>query len=294
MSPLAALLLSFVVQQPPAFAAEVESVHLDVFVSVKGTPVLGLSAADFEVRDNGVVQAAELVEVERVPIRVVLVLDTSASVAGGKLDQLRGAARALLQDLRRGDEAALLAFSHELRLQVPPTLDREAVERALGGIEASGSTAGFDALYAAVTLPATATRPVVVLFTDGEDNASVLSAEDAREAVDESGALVHVVGIEPPADPRTVDARIVEGDLGVALRGIAEGSGGRLWRAASAERLREAFLRILDEMRTRYLLRYVPRGIPRAGRHRVEVRLKGRKAELRTRRGYVVTARPPL
>ena len=104
-------------------------------------------------------QPVELVGVESLPLTTFLVLDTSGSVDGEKLAQLQAAGRALLGGLRAGDEASPLTFDEEVRVRVPPTSDRERLERALGGIRPGGATALFDALYAG-TMLASGPRPL--------------------------------------------------------------------------------------------------------------------------------------
>jgi hypothetical protein len=88
---LAPLLL---VQAPPVFRVGVEAVSVDVLVTKKGTPLRGLRAEDFAVKDNGVLQRVEVVDRRTTPTTVVLALDRSASVSGSKPALLRAAARA--------------------------------------------------------------------------------------------------------------------------------------------------------------------------------------------------------
>jgi Ca-activated chloride channel family protein len=269
-------------QGPVVFRAEVAAVHVDVFVTSRSRPVGGLRAEDFEVLDNGVRQAVTLVAAEAVPVEALLVFDTSGSVRGAKLADLKAAARTFVDGLGPRDEVDLLAFSHELRGQGPSRPARAALREALEGLGAGGATALYDALYVAFRRPSGAGRPMIVLFTDGDDNRSWLGPEELREANLRSNALLYVVAT---ASPKSRSALLV--------RELAEATGGRYWRAESSRRLQERFLDILDEMRTRYLLSYEPRGVERTGRHRLEVKVKGRKAEVRHRREYVVSGPSP-
>jgi VWFA-related protein len=133
-----------------------------------------------------------------------------------------------------------------------------------------------------------------VLFTDGEDNMSWLSERQVRAAAERANALVQVVGLRPneglrepvagtgPAPPEPEHLR--------ALRQVAELTGGRFWEAESPARLADAFAAIIEAMNTRYVLRYEPQGVQRAGWHRIELRLRGPKGDVRARRGYWVGA----
>jgi VWFA-related protein len=296
-------------QPVPTFTASVEAVYVDAFVTRDGEPVRGLAAADFEVRDNGVKQKVTLASLEEVPIVAVLAFDASGSVAGRSVDDLRAGGRALLAGLRSQDQAALIAFSDELRVVVPQEGDRSAVARALDDLRPRGVTGLWDGLYAGLKLPVSRGRPMVVLFTDGQDNVSWLTREQVHRVAEESDAVVYVVAIVtdpdeqrplgvPGAMPTVVSvpslsrARSMEVSALRGLRELAEATGGRLWPASSTAQLKPTFLRILTEMRERYLLSYEPEGVKREGRHRLDVKVKGhRGAAVRSRPGYFVAPR---
>jgi hypothetical protein len=161
--------------------------------------------------------------------------------------------------------------------------------RALSRLRAEGWTAVFDALYAGILLSAGELPPLVVLFTDGEDNMSWLGGADLRLVAERSNALVHVVAWHPPLapEPPRLPPRLTESPQERGLREIAEASGGRFWGADSPARLREAFAAIADAMGHRYVLRYEPTRIT-PGWHRLEARLRGVKGDVHVRHGYWV------
>jgi VWFA-related protein len=266
--------------QAPVFRAGVESVYVDVFVTRGGVPVLGLDASHFELKDDGRLQRPELLAVESVPLTTFLVFDTSDSVRGAKLQALRAAAEAFLAGLRPADEVGLVTFSEEVRWLARATADKEKVRRALARLSAKGATAVWDALSAAMTLLPTASRSLVVVFSDGEDNMSWLDAPRVHAQAARSNALVQVVGLSSPS-PLGGEPAYVED-----LREIAELTGGRFWRAGSSARLADAFRGIIEAMNTRYVLRYDPGAQAKPGWHRIELRLKGVKGDVRARRGY--------
>lgn len=266
-------------QTPPVFRAEVESTYVDVFVSNGGRPVPGLRAANFELEDNGVRQHVELVATDTRPVQAVLVFDNSYSVKGEKLAALVKAGEAFLAGLRPADEAALISFSHEILWVGGPTADKEAVRRALYRLEPRGPTAMFDALHVALTLGDRFGRALVVLFTDGDDNTSILGEQELASVTERQNALLHVVALGGRADQMRI------------VRELAERSGGRLWRPDSPRKLGEAFAAIAASMSERYVLRYAPQGVRREGWHRLNVRLKGAKGTVQARRGYWVAGR---
>lgn len=284
-------------QTQPVFRADVETVYVDVFVSLGGQPVPGLKAGDFELKDNGITQRLELATAETLPLLAVLVFDTSSSVDGERLAALRAAGEAFLLGLRPADQAALVTFSQEIAWLAGPTSDKAVIRGALERISALGITAAYDGLYAAIALSETSGRSLVVLFSDGEDNVSFLSEQQLRGVAERSNALIHVVGWRPAAQMGwrpggfggvSEPFEVPEPEHIRVLRRIAEASGGRFWGADSPQRLREAFAAIADAMGHRYVLRYEPSRVKREGWHRLEVKLRGHKGEVQARRGYWV------
>jgi Ca-activated chloride channel family protein len=239
----------------------------------------------------------ELVAVESLPLVAVLVFDTSGSVEGMKLVALRAAGEAFVAGMRPQDEIGLVTFSHEVRLVIRPTTDRGGLQRALRDLAARGPTALWDALYAGLLLVPERSRALVLLFSDGEDNLSLLEEADLRTEAERSNAVVHAVGVRSPAVPAPLGPRgrprdETEPDHVRALRQTAEATGGRFWIAESPARLTEAFSRIVAAMNTRYVLRYEPRGGVTEGWHRIDLRLRGVNGEVRARRGYFRAGRP--
>jgi VWFA-related protein len=288
----------------PTFAVEVENIYVDAFVTLRGEPMTGLLANDFELRDNGVVQQLELAAADAQPLLAVLAFDVSNSLGGGKMESLRAASQALLGSLRPEDEATLMAFTDEVHWVVEPTTDKATISRALSRLKPTGGTAIMDSLYAALTLPTTRARTLVVLFTDGSDNASWLDWKQVQKVAERSNALIQVVGLSPPklttsGESANFGIRSVsvesatelefEGPWG--LRQIAETTGGRYWEAESLDRLKTAFTSIAEAMGKRYVLRYSPENVKREGWHKIDLRLRGKKGDVHTRKGYWVAAR---
>jgi len=275
---------------PPTFAVGVEGVYVDVFVTDGNRPVVGLTASDFELRDDGTLQPVELVAVESLPMNTLLVLDTSGSVAGEKLVQLQAAARALLNGLRPDDEASLVTFDQEVRVRVPPTADRARLERGVNGILPGGATALLDALYAGTLLAWGPGPSLLVLFTDGEDNMSWLEAGDVRRVLLQSNVLVQAVGIVPAVEPTRYPNGAVrpppEEPHARLLRQLAELTGGQYRPAAAPGQLAGAFLSILEAMKTRYVLRFDPGRSRREGLHEIEVKLVHRRGKVHCRKAY--------
>jgi VWFA-related protein len=263
-------------QQAPIFRTGVDVVRVDVLVTEGGRSVSGLTAADFEVTDNGVPQQVELATTAA-SVKVVLVLDTSGSVAGQKLERLKAACRALFRGIRPQDSAALLTFSERLVLHVRDEGDLTKLEAALVGVRAGGRTAMRDALYAGLSLAAPDTsRTLLILFSDGLDNSSWLPLPTLTDSLRRSMVVVYAVD----ASSRVAGSNLVLGQ-------VAETSGGQYLQASAGEGLASVFVGILDQFRARYLLTYTATGVMRGdGWHAVKVRLKSKKASVKARSGY--------
>lgn len=272
--PVVALLAAQLASAPQTtFRSGVEVVELDVSVTRGGVPVAGLTARDFALTDNGAPQEVASVTLEKLPLSVTMVLDTSQSVAGQRLQHLVQAGTGLAAALHPEDRAALVTFSHAVDLRVPMTGDLTAIRDALGAMNGSGATALRDAVHLALQLqPHDQTRPLMLVFTDGHDTASWLTEDAAIDSARRAGVVIHVVRVESDA----------------FLDKLTQISGGRSWSATSDRQLQDLFTKALDEMRARYLLTYTPRGVRQTGWHELKVKLKNGSADVTARRGYFV------
>lgn len=272
--------------QAPQFRSRVEAVRVDVSVMRGTTPVSGLTAANFGLTDAGVPQSITGVSVDTVPLKITLVLDTSGSLAGERMADLIAATRGLVEVLKPEDSVAVLAFSEAAQLAVSATRDRPTVLRALRGLKAEGATSLYDALFLALQLRDNTAdgRSIALVFSDGRDTASWLSEANVIEAARRSGVVVQVVELA------TSGQRPSRSGASRALDRLADAGGGRRWSASSSRDLRELFVRVLEELRSRYLLTYYPTGVPREGWHDVKVSLKGARGDVIARPGYFVAS----
>jgi len=283
--------------QTPRFRSNVAVVRVDALVTDGRRPIGGLTAANFELRDNGVLQKIVDVHFETLPLNIFCVLDVSASVEGHPLLQLKDGMSALIDTLTGGDRAALLTFSNRLQLHTRLTGDRDRLRSAAKAVKATGSTALFDAIFAGLALrEADEGRPLMLLFSDGKDTASWLSASKVIDAARRTDVVVYIVAarsavaLQPPWT-RSLSSRLqrpslIERAAEHFLEELADATGGRVVFTDIETPLREIFLDTLDEFRRRYVISYQPTDVAAGGWHAIDVRLRGRSGQVKARRGY--------
>lgn len=262
-------------QEAQIFRTRTDVVRVDVLVTADGKPLAGLGPGDFEIIDNGVRQQVDLVSFEQLPLNIVLALDVSESVSGERLAHLTAASRAILDRLQRGDQAALVSFSHVVRLGAGLSPDPGVIARALEGAGSGGDTSLVDATYTAMLVgESDVGRALVIVFSDGLDTSSWLGADAVLEVAKRTDAVVYGVAV------RSVG-------MSPFVRDLAAQTGGRQFEVDSTKDLGEAFAGILDEFRRRYVIGYSPQGVPPGGWHTLTVRVTGQRGVARARPGYL-------
>lgn len=274
-------------------------VRVDVLVTRGQELVRGLNADDFELRDEGVPQKVAEVEVEQMPLNLILAFDTSGSVAGERIHSLVQAGNSLLERLGPDDRVALLSFAGRVHLLAPLTPSRQQIQGAFATLAAQGATSLRDAAFAALALrEADPGRTLVLIFSDGADTSSWLRATAVIEAAKRTDAVVYAVAIAGqrltwtissqapgryvPAQPKV---QTIE-EAGKFLDHLTDETGGRVLFANSNKDLRATLTQTLAEFRDRYVLSYTPTGVSPTGWHRLDVKLKTKAGKVTARRGY--------
>lgn len=261
--------------QQPVFSSRAEAVRVDVLATRDGKQLRGLRPADFEVRDNGVLQQVTLLSADDLPLNVVLALDLSDSVTGSRLGDLQNAGRSLLNALTDRDGAALVTFGFAVTAAQRLTLDRRVVASALAQPAGGGQTALIDGCFAGLMLGASEVgRSLLLVFSDGVDTASWLTAD----AVIDTARRADVVTYAVVADDKLKQS---------FLRDLTDVTGGDLLEVKSTTDVEATFLRLLNEYRQRYLLSYTPTGVGKEGWHKIDVRVKQPNVTVRARPGYL-------
>jgi VWFA-related protein len=280
------LCAGLVAQQPaPSFRSSVDAVFVPVSVTDRNRPVTGLTAADFDLLDNGVAQVLTAAPVESLSVDVTLVLDTSGSVKGPALEQFKADVQDIAESMQTNDRVRLITFATSVTdvFGLQPGGARLPVER----IEAGGATSFYNALAAALMAFPQAERPQLVFgFTDGLDNMSFLDARQVATLAGHSGASLYLALVAP--GDRAV-GRMTPYDGGPNRRVLQEAvarNGGALYEKPAGTPLPALFRQVLDDFRASYVLSYTPRGVTSKGWHEVVVRAKNSRYTVRARKGY--------
>ena len=268
------ILLAAAVALQPTFSTRVEGVRVDVLVTDSSRrPLRGLTAADFMIRDNGVTQEVDVVSFGEIALNVGLAFDLSESVAGTRLAQLKAASQALTAELAPADQSALVTFDTVVSLPCPLSTSRSCVGAALNAATPQRETALVDGVFAGMMVGESEVgRSLLMVFSDGLDTASFLNAERVLELGRRSDVVVY-----------PVTSKGARPDF---LEDLASLTGGRLHEVDAQSDLSATFRSILEEFRYRYLVTYTPRGVPRGGWHKLDVRVNRPGASVKARPGY--------
>lgn len=277
-------------QQRTTFASSVNAVRIDALATDSGKPIAKLTAADFELTDNGVVQQLSIVSGDTTPLDIFLAFDTSGSLTPERLQALAAAARALVGGLRAQDRVALVTFDHRVVLRSRLTRDATQLTRNLADITPSGGTSMLDAAFLSLSLhDAEPGRALLILFGDGVDTTSWLTEAKVLDAARHSDIVAFPVAPYDKARhdrPNAFSTMFNAVYLNSFMSELTKETGGRVLEADPKGDMRKVFADIVEEFQNRYLLAYVPTGVSSTGWHDVTVKLKKRKGSVTARRGY--------
>ncbi len=253
----------------------------------KGQFVSDLRAQDFYVYEDGVRQNIRLFQHEDVPVTVGLLVDHSSSMLG-KLDDVSAAARTFVRSSSPEDQMFVVNFNEKVTLGLPDTVpftdNSVELERAIAGTLAGGMTALYDAVAVAEERLQAGSRDkkVLIVISDGGDNASTHRWTEVLKTAERSSALIYTIGIFGPDDPdRNPDV----------LRRLAGATGGDAFRPGKLDDVVAICEGIARDIRHQYTLGYLSSNAAKPGAHRsirVVAQSPGKgKLVVRTRSGYI-------
>ena len=265
----------------------------------KGVPVTGLTRNDFSVfEDKRPIQfdfLGEIKELEKLPIYIGVLMDTSGSTAG-KLGFEKEAAKNFLYTVTRTrkDHAAFVTFDDQITMRQDFTRNLDLLEKAIDSVKKPGTqTALYDAVWEfcdqkmrGVSSP----RRALVVITDGDDTYSRARIEDAIAIAQKTDTIIFgistkggFIGSSVPG----VEAGTVKDSGDKNLERMADATGGRAFYTGDMLALERAFKKIGEELRSQYLLTYRPDPPFDGGFRRIEVKVNiGDKYRVNAKRGY--------
>ncbi len=264
----------------------------------QGRAITGLKKGDFKVYENGVEQSLDLFSTETAPASWGLVLDRSGSM----MEMIGDVSRAALHVIDEGteqDEIFIATFNSKTEMIQDFTSDRHKLENSVLGLRAEGKTAFYNAVVFALDKirEGKQKKKVLVVITDGEDNASRrVKLRDLIERAEEEDVLIYTVGMFEEMGEMSALRRIIVrgqssgGDVRAELDKLAEVTGARTHFPADIEGCRVAMQNIAREVSRQYTLGYYPKNDSRDGKWR-NIRVVATGASktnyvARTRTGY--------
>ena len=283
--------------QGGTFRSGTELVPLQVtVVDAQRRYVPDLRADDFVVFDEGVRQPVALFATAQAPLDLMLLMDTSGSMAE-RMTVAREAAINFVRTLRPEDRASVITFANSVKVAQPLTSDIDMLEQAIRGTTPVGGTAYFEAVYIALRELARARRgqdrlrrQALVVLSDGDDTGSRVTFDDVL--AEARGNTATIFTIFPPTR-LSAWFQAHEGQHPsppFELRSLADETGGRTFASSRLDDLSGAYREIADELGQQYWLAYSP-APSRGGFRRVSVQVASRPGmHARTRSGYIAAA----
>lgn len=274
--------------------------NITVFDSF-GRQVTNLGKDEFIIAENGERQEIASFATAEVPVNVVLLLDASGSVVG-QIDSLRQAATSFVNELGPEDTVSVIQFHSTVELIQDWTSSRDEISHAISwrfrpgmvrtseGRSSYGMTALYDAIYlcAEEQLEKVEGRKAVIILTDGIDTISKVAYDHAVTSLIRAGAVVYVVSKARALlalAPRAYHAQIENAER--LMTNMADRTGGRIFSPLKDDDLKENYEKVARELKSQYILTYVPKNDARDGKlRRVSVYLTRPGYSVRTRDSY--------
>jgi Ca-activated chloride channel homolog len=282
--------------QAPTFGTGIEIINLSLSVTdARNNFVTDLDQKEFAVFEDGIRQDLSLFTHENLPISLVLMIDTSASMEE-KLPTAQAAAIRFARTLRPQDVAQGVQFNERATTLQAFTTDQPALETAIRKTEASGPTALHNALYVSLKdlmkdkRAAELRRRAIVLLSDGEDTASLVTDDQVLELARKSEINIYAISLRSnrPQD----HARQAFSQAEYLINALTRDTGGRAYFPTSIGELESVYDRIAEELRTLYSVGYVSSNLRRDGKwRRIVVRVPDREGlTIRHKLGYYAPA----
>lgn len=277
---------------PYAIRTKVDLVVLHATVrDGKGTPISGLGKDNFQVYEDKIPQQIESFSHEDLPVTIGLVIDASGSMRP-KRANVTSAAMAFVRSSNPQDQIFVVNFNEHVLMALPPNLPFTSDTAQLQTALSRHANSGMTALYDAITLgigqlqQGKWDKKVLIVVSDGGDNASKRSLPQVLSLVNQSNVLIYTVGIFDEADEDR-NPRI--------LKQLSRASGGESFFPATLQEILPICEQIAHDIRNQYTITFAPTNKKEDGAYRkIEVKVHdaagGGRLSVSTRAGYSATA----
>jgi VWFA-related protein len=280
---IVALFPAFAADQQPAFKAETRLVVVHATVrNARGELVTNLERGAFTVYENGRRQPITVFRRDDIPVSLGLLIDNSGSMRTLR-SKVEAAALALARASNPQDEIFVLNFNDKARIDVPFTSDTGVLEAGIARVDSIGGTAMRDAIDLAQEYLAergTRDRKVLLVITDGIDNASMVTRDRIEKQAEQRDTVIFAVGLFGDAE------RVRQGRH--ELDQLADKTGGLAYYPAGIDEIGTVALEIARQIRNQYTIGYAPANQKLDGTYRT-IRLtvnSPEKLTVRARAGY--------
>jgi Ca-activated chloride channel family protein len=276
-------------EQRPQFRVSVDTVSLAVTVlDDDGHLVNDLPEENFQVFEDGVEQTIQFFARGELPLKMVILLDTSGSMRS-KITMAQEAAVRFVRSLKTGDEVQVVEFNDRVLTLAPFTKDFDQVEEAIRNTEPAGATSLYNALYVSLKdlhrdTKEELDRRAIVVLSDGNDTKSIVGFEDVRELTRKSNVIIYAISLRATEPDLKKDKyRNAKYELDI----LAQESGGVSYAPAKIGDLAGVYDEIATELKSQYSLGYVStnRATDGSWRH-LQVISHEPDTNVRTRGGY--------
>ena len=286
--------------QGSVFRSGASLVALNVTVTHGKRLVPGLTVDDFAIYEDGVLQRVQFFESNEVPIDLILLIDTSASMSD-KMDVVHEAAVGFLKTLRENDRGAVVTFGDRVDIAQELTGDYPALERAVRASTPRGSTALNNALYVAMKQFALGAqqegkvrRQAIAVLSDGEDTSSVIAFDDVLEMARKSGINIYTICLQNKYSVARADTgRRYFSESDYSMKMLAQETGALSYFPQNVQELKSIYAGISDELSNQYSIGYAPANFRPDGRFRRIVVKVNEHPEFRPRARLGYTAESP-
>ncbi len=276
-------------QSGATFSSETRLVVLHATVVDKsGKLVTDLGRGAFHVFEDGAEQSLKLFKREDVPVSMGIVIDNSGSMLP-KRKRVEDAALALVKASNPQDEVFIVNFNDEAYLDVPMTNDMKKLEEGVARIDSRGGTAMRDAIDLSMEYlksKAKRDKKVIVVVTDGNDNASEIALDKLVQKAQQRDMLIYTIGLLDEEDRREAKKAKRALDL------LSEATGAVAYYPKGVDDVGAFTLQVAHDIRNQYTLGYTPSNVALDGSYRqIKVTVDARnRPTVRTRTGYYATA----